>query len=491
MSHMSQPDSQKPNAQPVPARGLSTKVLALTVIFVMVGEILIFLPSIANFRIQWLKARVAQAEIAALAAEAAPGAILDETLRTEILKGAGVTAVSLMRDNRKQLMPRADDRDMVEETFDLRGEFRVDTLPEALSALFRPGDRLIGIVDDPPNMSGDLIEVALHERPLIDAMRKYGLNILVLSLVLSAIVAGMIYAALNRLLVRPMQNFSANMTAFAADPENASRIISPSGRSDELGIAEHALRDMQSELQHLLQQKSRLAALGLAVSKVSHDLRNMLTSAQLISDRLTEVRDPNVQRFAPKLIGSLDRAINFLNQTLQYGQAKEPPPKRQNIPLEPVVRDVLETFALAGLPRLELKLLVAPSVTVDADREHLTRILTNLVRNCVQAFDVASEPRPSPRVEVRAWREGSVTAIEIADNGPGIPESVREKLFEAFQSAARPGGTGLGLAISAELVQAHAGTIAVKSTGPDGTVFLLTLPDQPLNMAEHRAQAHG
>jgi signal transduction histidine kinase len=211
----------------------------------------------------------------------------------------------------------------------------------------------------------------------------------------------------------------------------------------------------------------------------------------LISDRLSEVRDPNVQRFAPKLIGSLDRAINFLNQTLKYGQAQEPSPMRQMFPLEPVARDVLETFALAGLPRLELKLLIAPTVTVDADREHLTRILTNLVRNCVQAFDAAVDRKEAPRVEVRAWREGSVTVIEIADNGPGIPESVREKLFEAFQSAARPGGTGLGLAISAELIQAHAGTIAVKSTGPDGTVFLLTVPDQPLSMAEHKTHARG
>jgi signal transduction histidine kinase len=470
-----------------PARGLSAKVLALTVIFVMLGEVLIFLPSIANFRIQWLKARVAQAEIAALAAEAAPNAIVDEALRTEILKGAGVTTVSLTRDNRKQLMLRADDHEMVAQTFDLRGNFRVDTLPEALTALFRSHDRLIGIVDDPPNMSGDLIEIALHEQPLVKAMRLYGLNILWLSLVLSAIVAAMIYAALNRLLVRPMQRLSENMTAFAADPENVARVIEPSARRDELGVAEHRLRGMQTELQHMLQQKTRLAALGLAVSKVSHDLRNMLTSAQLISDRLAEVRDPNVQRFAPKLIASLDRAIGFLNQTLKYGQAQEPLPQRQHLRLEPLVRDVLESFALASIQVLELKAEVNPSVTIDADREHIARVLTNLVRNAVQAFESDPARRAPFCIEVRGWREGSVTAIEVADNGPGIPESVRDKLFEAFQSAARSDGTGLGLAISAELIAAHAGAITVKSTGPHGTIFLITVPDRPLSMAQHRA----
>jgi len=74
---------------PGPFRGLSGKVLAMTIVFVMLGEVLIFLPSIANFRIQWLKGRIAQAEIAALAAEAAPDRILSADLRTEILKGRG------------------------------------------------------------------------------------------------------------------------------------------------------------------------------------------------------------------------------------------------------------------------------------------------------------------------------------------------------------------------------------------------------------------
>jgi signal transduction histidine kinase len=483
-------DDQKFDRIP-PARGLSAKVLALTVVFVMLGEVLIFLPSIANFRIQWLKARVAQAEIAALAAEAAPNAIVDEALRTEILKGAGVTNVSLTRGNRKQLILRDSDHEMVMETFDLRGSFRVDTLPEALAALLRSGDRLIGILDTPPSMSGDLIEVALHERPLIMAMRNYGLNILWLSLALSAIVAAMIYTALNRLLVRPMQRLSENMTAFAAAPENAARIIKPSSRQDELGVAERGLHGMQTELQHMLQQKSRLAALGLAVSKVSHDLRNMLTSAQLISDRLSEVRDPNVQRFAPKLIASLDRAISFLNRTLKFGQAQEPPPERQPFRLEPLVLEVLESFAPAGNQGIDLRAEVAPSVTIDADREHIARVLTNLVRNAVQVLE-SEHGRPTPScVVLRAWREGSVTAIEVSDNGPGIPATIRGRLFEAFQSAAKADGAGLGLAISAELIAAHGGSIAVRSTGPEGTVFLVTVPDQPIRMSQHQALARG
>ncbi len=469
---------------PLPSRlgGLSGKVLALTIIFVMLGEVLIFLPSIANFRIQWMKTRISMAEIAALAAEASPNRELDEPLRKEILMGAGVVAVSLKRGDARQLMLSSNEAATVEETFDLRAGRNYLTLFEALQTLVRTTDRVIKVTDYPPNMSGDLIDVALHEGPLTKAMRSYALNILLLSIVLSLAVAAMIYAALNRVLVRPMQNLSRNMTLFGDMPEDQSRIIKPSNRSDEIGIAEHELHDMQSQLQSLLQQKSRLAALGLAVAKVSHDLRNMLTSAQLISDRLGDVRDPNVQRFAPKLITSLDRAISFLNQTLTYGQAKERPPQRFKLLVHGVAQDVIESHQLVS-NQLNLDNEVPHDLLIDADREHLNRILTNLVRNAIQAFDAAPEQQLLPRVTLRGSRQGSVTTIEVADNGPGIPAAVRDKLFEAFQTAAKPGGTGLGLAISAELVHAHGGEINVGESTARGSVFVVTIPDAPSGQA--------
>ena len=90
------------------------------------------------------------------------------------------------------------------------------------------------------------------------------------------------------------------------------------------------------------------------------------------------------------------------------------------------------------------------------------RILTNLARNAIQAIEGAQaedERAPDGAVTLRAWREGTIVTIEVGDTGPGIPERVRAHLFEAFQSAARPGGTGLGLAIAAELTRAHGGDI--------------------------------
>jgi signal transduction histidine kinase len=459
-------------------RGLSGKVLLLTIIFVMLGEVLIFLPSIANFRIQWLKTRIAQAEIGALAAEAAPNQIVDDELRSSILMGAGVAAVSLTRGDKRQLMLRSDEQGMVEETFDLRSGVYYNTIGQAFAVMFRQKDRMVGVVDKPPAMSGDVIEISVHEMPLRDAMLRYALNILALSIVLSLIVAAMIFAALNSVLVKPMQRLSANMMAFGDMPEDKSRLIHPSKRSDEIGIAERELETMQRQLQGSLQQKNHLAALGLAVSKVSHDLRNMLTSAQLISDRMSNVKDPTVQRFAPKLISSLDRAINFLNQTITYGRAQELPPERQVLNLRAIIDEVFESVSLIAEPHVTLNNNVENSISIDADKEQLIRILTNLARNSVQALETCNSHDKTLLVE--AARHECSTIVTLSDNGPGIPISIRSKVFEAFQTSARAGGTGLGLAISAELVQAHGGTILVEKTDDDGTIFKVTIPDRLL-----------
>ena len=461
-------------------RGLSGKVLLLTISFVMLGEVLIFLPSIANFRIQWLKGRIAQAETASLAAEAAPNEILSSNLKSEILRSAGALVISLQRDGSRQLVLRSDGDYMIDASYDLRGFMWYEAIEDAFVTMLKGETRVISVTDDPPNMSGSLIEIALAERPLQAAMFRYGINILLLSIFLSLLVASMIFAALNWVLVKPMQQLTRNMVEFGQNPEDFSRIISPTERSDEIGIAQRELHDMQTELASMLQQKNHLAALGLAVSKVSHDLRNMLTSAQLISDRLADVKDPTVKRFAPKLIGSLDRAIEFLSQTLKFGKAQELPPKREKLVLKEVVGEVVESAVVQASSRIMLYNNVPSGISIDADREQLIRVLTNLARNAIQAIEALQGDgphTPDGKITLRARREGSVTLIEVRDNGPGVPNQVRENLFQAFQSAARNGGTGLGLAIAAELVRAHGGDIHLHESSDAGTCFIVSIPD--------------
>ncbi len=454
--------------------GLSAKLLLLTIVFVMLAEVLVFVPSVSNFRRQWLMERMAAAQIAALAAEAAPGGQLPSTLRNELLEQAKVKAIAVKRADSRILIIEMDMAADIDASYDLRHASWLTLIADALMVYVAPDDRIIRVVGEPGFDEGEFIEVVMGEAPLKAAMIRYGLDILGLSILISIITAALVYLSLDALLVKPMTKLTWNIVRFSERPEDPSRIINPSSRRDEIGTAERELSSMQRELAETLSQKTRLAALGLAVSKISHDLRNMLSSAQLLSDRLITVKDPTVQRLVPKLIASLDRAIRLCARTLDFGQAQETSPRRQRFELAPLVTEVGDSL---GLPRPKLigwSVDIEEALEVDADRDQLFRVLSNLCRNAVQALE--SQDEAAGEIVVAARREGSVTVIEVADTGPGVPERARAHLFKAFQSVARKGGTGLGLAIAAELVQAHGGNLTLLDT-EGGAIFRVTIPD--------------
>jgi signal transduction histidine kinase len=357
---------------------------------------------------------------------------------------------------------------------------------DALMVYVNSGDRVIRVVGQPTPAAEGFVEVVIEEAPLRAAMIRYGLDILALSIIISIITAALVYLTLNALLVKPMMKLTANMVRFGERPEDPTRIITPSGRRDEFGTAERELAEMQKELAGMLSQKNRLAALGLAVSKISHDLRNMLSSAQLLSDRLRSVKDERVQQLVPKLIASLDRAIRLCARTLDFGHAQETPPKRKRFPLLPLVSEVGEALGLPRPGSIDWRLDIEPELSVDADRDQIYRVLSNLCRNAMQALESSGEGRGE--ISVGARREGSVTIIDVRDTGPGLPERAREHLFEAFQSVARKGGTGLGLAISAELTAAHGGEIALVSND-GGAIFRITIPDLVVELRPRRRSA--
>ena len=168
-----------------------------------------------------------EAVLAGMASEVAPKEVGDGALGVSWRRGAGGEAVAVKREGRSSLVLRSESKATVEETFDLRGGSSYTSILPAMMVVFQSHDRLINVIDQPPAMSGDSIEIALHEWPLRDAMLNFGLRVLGLSVVLSLIVAGLIFAALNRVLVRPMRKLSANMMLFTQAPEDASRIISP------------------------------------------------------------------------------------------------------------------------------------------------------------------------------------------------------------------------------------------------------------------------
>jgi len=288
--------------------------------------------------------------------------------------------------------------------------------------------------------------------------------------------------------VRPLDRLTTNMVSFRQDPENPARIVEPSGRNDEIGVAERELGAMQRDLATMLQQKSHLAALGLAVSKINHDLRNLLASAQLFSDRLLRVADPNVQRFAPKLMASLERAIAFCQSTLSYGQVREPAPDRRAVPVEPLIDDVRDTLGLGPESAVRFVVAVERNLRVDADPDQLFRVILNLARNALQALEARAPNDPGrDQLRVTGQREGAVVVIEVSDTGPGVNDRARAHLFEAFQGSTRPGGSGLGLAIAAELVRAHGGEIRLVD-GTIGATFRIIIPDRAVDIGTRRGE---
>ena len=232
----------------------------------------------------------------------------------------------------------------------------------------------------------------ISETPLKRALLRFTTTTLLVSLLVAGAAGALVYFGLNALFVRPMRRLTERMAAFRENPEDATRIIVPSGRSDEIGTAEETLEELQRALSQTLSQKSHLAALGLAVSKINHDLRNLLAAAQLISDRLAALPDPTVQRFAPKLLSALDRAITYCEQTLSYGRAMEPLPERRDVDLAHLLDEVRDTLGLgAGIGWV---VSLEAGLTVDADPDQLFRVILNIARNCGPGAGSARPARP-------------------------------------------------------------------------------------------------
>lgn len=453
--------------------GLSARLLWLTVVFVMLAEVLIFVPSVANFRKNWLMERLAAAQIASLAAQAASNEMVPERLSAQLLEKAMVYSLAVRRGESRILVLQSPVPGMVQAHFDLREDGWLQLIGDALYVFIATKDRLIHVIGH-ADLSDDTVEIVMTETPLQSAIYAYSLHILLLSIIISLFTATLVYLALNSFLIRPVLRLIWNMVRFRENPEDASRVIRPSGRPDELGMAEEELAAMQNELISMLRQKSRLASLGLAVSKINHDLRNMLSSAQLISDRLTTSADPMVQKSVPKLISSLDRAIALCAETMRYGRAEEAPPQRHRFLLKPLIEEVGESLGLPWHARVRWAIDADGTLEIDADRSQLYRILTNLVRNSIQILEVSADVQ-NPEVGIFAAEEAEYVLISVSDNGPGVPRRARANLFKAFQGAVRAGGTGLGLAIASELVRAHGGEIWLDEEAP-GATFRLRLP---------------
>jgi signal transduction histidine kinase len=361
----------------------------------------------------------------------------------------------------------------VQQVFDLRTDSPPTMIADAFSTLWHGGDRMIRVIGPSPQRPNVLVDISMREHPMWRAMVDYSWRILNLSIVISLLTAFLVYAALQLMMIRPLRRITESVMAFHDRPEDASVDLPDTRRSDELGLVQNELSRMQKDLRMALAQKTRLAALGAAVSKINHDLRNLLANAMLLSDRLDQSQDPEVRRVAPRLVVAMDRAAKLCSETLNFSRAQTGAPKKTRFPLRPLVDEVGQAMLGTDQGPIRWRNEVRADTTVRADRDQLFRVLLNLAQNANQAL-----AEDGGLISTSAWRQGDQVIVEVADTGKGVPGAAQAHLFEAFSGSTRPGGTGLGLPIAREIMRAHGGDIALAHTGDDGTAFRLTLPDR-------------
>ena len=280
--------------------------------------------------------------------------------------------------------------------------------------------------------------------------------------------AGLILLMIRRF---HMTHYAAPLTAlietvndFSDDPLVANPIPEAVTRSPEFTAAALALDALQRNTLLALRQRERLADIGEAVAKINHDMRNVLSSATLVADTLIASEDPRVRRAAPHVVRSLEQSVVLCQSMMDY-LAETPLPDPEIVTMQELADEIATGSRVdviySGPERLFL------------DRTMMARILLNLARNAATAG--------AGSVSIDIWRAGRLGVIDVADDGPGIPQAHWTDLFLAFRSRSR-GGTGLGLAIVREFCAMLGGRITLQSQPDQGSVFQVTLPADPTSV---------
>ncbi len=456
---------------------LSTKFLLLSVLCVLVAQVLIFVPSIASMRIRWLETELASVAPVSLIIERNTTLDIPRHVQDMVLLTTDTKAIIIRDGISSRILAMTEVPKQVTAEINLDNVNEADAIIGAFDTLFYGGNQYLkvyGTIGD----RGEILEMIIVDDQLRKAMLAFSRNIALISLLISVLATGFIYLVINNMLVRPVTRMHRNMIDFTQAPDNPRMIITPDERDDELGIAQRQLAYLQSNLQRTFVERKHLADLGLAVSKINHDLRNILASAQLISDSLAEVQDPSVKRFAPRLLRALNRAIQYTETVIAYGRSQESASNIQLTNLSTLIEEIQETLHITSDTGIEFQNNVSDDFEIYVDGDQLYRVLHNLLKNSMQAITQMEQTgeNTTKRICINAIYDDKNVQIDVQDTGPGLPKLARDYLFVAFRGSTRKDGTGLGLAIAHELVRAHGGSIKLIDDGEIGTHFRIILP---------------
>ena len=476
--------------------GLTSKLLLVTFLFALICELAVLVPSIINFHNTWIYDKLYEADFnAKLISTIKPNSSdqqdqsqnqsqikLQDSLQLLLLDSIRAELIAVQEGQTKKLVAMRENTPEYDKEFMLISGSMLSGLIQSIDTLLFGSNRVLLLTGASQYSETSIVEIIIMESYLRTDLINFIVRILGFSIPILIIFSGLVFFLLQFLFVRPVKRLSVCIERFAENPEESERIIVPSNRTDEIGLAEQSLANMERRLVSAIQEHRSLAHLGLAVSKINHDLRNILATAQLLLERLEDLPDPTVQRLAPKIISTLDRAVSYTRAVIDYGKTSEATPKRELICLSSLVNEVGEGLSLDSNEKIEWKNEVSDEIEIDADPEHLFRILMNLCQNSLQALESTKLPVVLKQITVSAQRHGSVVQILVADSGPGVPFMERNKIFHAFQSSFKSSGFGLGLSIAAELVKAHGGKIVLKESD-SGANFEISIPDSPIDFS--------
>ncbi|HYM01486.1 MAG TPA: ATP-binding protein [Stellaceae bacterium] len=246
----------------------------------------------------------------------------------------------------------------------------------------------------------------------------------------------------------------------------------------------HRIRRLQDELIHV----SRLNTMGQTASMLAHEVKQPLTAtASYVGGARRLVAASNMEA-APRIADALDKAgkqIERANQIVgrlrDFVHKSDRPRAAENVGA--VIDEALSLLDLAG-DGVTVRRRIAPDLpAVIVDKVQIQQVLINLVRNAAEAMQQSARRE----IWVSAEARGDAIEIAVADNGPGLPKEVADKLFQPFVST-KPQGMGIGLSICRTIVENHGGRIAADDRSEGGTVFLFTVPmsaaDQPRTRAD-------